>query len=130
MHFRFNLQLVVFQGYILLISRQTQVSILGIPWTQIPIKVEYWLIPDDGGSTYLWNVGRQLFYMAVHPRRQFWNWYFCSSSLNLQLFWQEQGFCNPWVGFYSHLGFCCRTWVLLKNNKPFYLGKCSEKIVM
>jgi hypothetical protein len=26
--------------------------------------------PDDGGSTYLWNVGRQLFYTAVHPRRQ------------------------------------------------------------
>jgi hypothetical protein len=24
------------------------------------------------GSTYLWNVGRQLFYTAVHPRRQFW----------------------------------------------------------
>jgi hypothetical protein len=30
------------------------------------------LIPDDGGSTHLWNVGRQLFYTAVHPRRQFW----------------------------------------------------------
>jgi hypothetical protein len=27
---------------------------------------------DDGGSTYLWNVGRQLLYTAVHPRRQFW----------------------------------------------------------
>jgi hypothetical protein len=26
----------------------------------------------DGGSTHLWNVGRQLFYTAVHPRRQFW----------------------------------------------------------
>jgi hypothetical protein len=30
------------------------------------------LIPDDGGSTHLWNVGRQLFYTAVHRRRQFW----------------------------------------------------------
>jgi hypothetical protein len=30
------------------------------------------LIPDDGGSTHLWNVGRQSFYTAVHPRRQFW----------------------------------------------------------
>jgi hypothetical protein len=29
-------------------------------------------IRDDGGSTYLWNVGRHLFYTAVHPRRQFW----------------------------------------------------------
>jgi hypothetical protein len=25
-----------------------------------------------GGSTYLWNVGRQLFYTTVHPRRQIW----------------------------------------------------------
>jgi hypothetical protein len=29
-------------------------------------------IPDDGGSTYLWNVGRQSFYTAVQPRRQLW----------------------------------------------------------
>jgi hypothetical protein len=27
------------------------------------------LIPDDGGSTHLWNVGRQSFYTAVYPRR-------------------------------------------------------------
>jgi hypothetical protein len=33
------------------------------------------LIPDDGGSTYLWNVGRQLFDTALHPRRQFWTSY-------------------------------------------------------
>jgi hypothetical protein len=33
------------------------------------------MIPDDGGSTYLWNVGRQLFYTAVHPRRQYWTSY-------------------------------------------------------
>jgi hypothetical protein len=30
------------------------------------------LIPDDGGSTHLWNVGRQSFYTAVQPRRQLW----------------------------------------------------------
>jgi hypothetical protein len=29
------------------------------------------LSSDDGGSTYLCNVGRQLFYTAVHPRRKF-----------------------------------------------------------
>jgi hypothetical protein len=34
------------------------------------------LIPDDGGSTHLWNVGRQSFYTAVHPRRQFWTSFF------------------------------------------------------
>jgi hypothetical protein len=32
-------------------------------------------IRDDGGSTYLWNICRQLFYTAVHPRRQFWTSY-------------------------------------------------------
>jgi hypothetical protein len=34
-----------------------------------------WLIPDDGGSTRLWNVGRQSFYTAVYPRRQLWTSY-------------------------------------------------------
>jgi hypothetical protein len=29
----------------------------------------------DQGSTYLWNVGPQLFYAAVHPRRQIWTSY-------------------------------------------------------
>jgi hypothetical protein len=33
----------------------------------------FWDQGDDNvGSTYLWNVGRQLFYTAVHPRRQIW----------------------------------------------------------
>jgi hypothetical protein len=36
----------------------------------------FWsLIPDDGGSTHLWNVGRQSFYTAVHLRRQSWWWW-------------------------------------------------------
>jgi hypothetical protein len=30
------------------------------------------LIVDDGGSTHLWNVGRQWIYTAVYPRRQLW----------------------------------------------------------
>jgi hypothetical protein len=33
------------------------------------------IIPDDGGSTHLWNVGRQSFYTAVYPRRQLWTTY-------------------------------------------------------
>jgi hypothetical protein len=33
---------------------------------------EHDVIPDDGGSTHLWNVGRQSFYTVVYPRRQFW----------------------------------------------------------
>jgi hypothetical protein len=42
---------------------------------QSTIILHGWLIPDDGGSTHIWNVGRQLFYAAVHPRRQFWTSY-------------------------------------------------------
>jgi hypothetical protein len=30
------------------------------------------IIPDDGGSSNLWNVDRQLIYTELHPRRQFW----------------------------------------------------------
>jgi hypothetical protein len=33
------------------------------------------VLPDDGGSTHLWNVGRQSFYTAVYPRRQLWTSY-------------------------------------------------------
>jgi hypothetical protein len=45
------------------------------------------IIPDDGGSTHLWNVGRQSFYTAVHPRRQFW----ISNILSGNLLWDECG---------------------------------------
>jgi hypothetical protein len=41
-------------------------------WDVLPCKI---IIPDDGGCTYLWNVGRQLFYTAVYPRKQFWTSY-------------------------------------------------------
>jgi hypothetical protein len=45
-------------------------------------------IPDDGGSTHLWNVGRQSFYTAVQPRRQLWTsdlFLTCMSSFFLVL---------------------------------------------
>jgi hypothetical protein len=35
-------------------------------------EARFYIIPDDGGSTHLWNVGRQSFYTAVQPRRQLW----------------------------------------------------------
>jgi len=41
-------------------------------WDVLPCKLIVIRDDDDGSSTYLWNVGRQLFYTAVHPRRQFW----------------------------------------------------------
>jgi hypothetical protein len=43
----------------------------GLLYNHVPFVLGS-LIPDDGGSTYLWNVGQQLFYTAVHPRRWFW----------------------------------------------------------
>jgi hypothetical protein len=46
-------------------------------WDVLPCKVTVGqrFRGDVGGSTYLWNVSRQLFYTAVHPRRQFWTSY-------------------------------------------------------
>jgi hypothetical protein len=38
------------------------------------------VIPDDGDSTHLWNVGRQSFYTAVYPRRQLWTVLNCLSN--------------------------------------------------
>jgi hypothetical protein len=40
-------------------------------WVVLPCK----MIPDDGGSTHLWKVGRQSFYTALQPRRQLWTSY-------------------------------------------------------
>jgi hypothetical protein len=40
---------------------------------------------DDGGSTHLWNVGRQSFYTAVHPKRQFWTSYSPPWKLEISL---------------------------------------------
>jgi hypothetical protein len=42
-------------------------------WDTLPCKII--VDPDDGGSTHVWNVGRQSFYTAVYPRRQFWTSY-------------------------------------------------------
>jgi hypothetical protein len=52
------------------------------------------LIPDGGGSTYLWNVGRQLFYTAVHPRRKFW------TSILYQLHFLSAVKYVPWLHHY------------------------------
>jgi hypothetical protein len=49
--------------------------------TTTTFRVVFWdillckIIADDGGSTHLWNVGRQSFYTAVYPRRQLWTSY-------------------------------------------------------
>jgi hypothetical protein len=47
-------------------------------------ELNFIIIRDDGGSTYLWNVGRQLFYTAVHPRRQFWSIILLSKTWHLE----------------------------------------------
>jgi hypothetical protein len=45
---------------------------------------------DDGGSTYLWNVRRRLFYTAVHPRRQIWTSYSPPWELETSHVWTWQ----------------------------------------
>jgi hypothetical protein len=46
--------------------------------------------PDDGGSTYFWNVGLQLFYTAVHIRRQIWTSLEIKLSRRIELLKAEQ----------------------------------------
>jgi hypothetical protein len=46
--------------------------------------------PDDGGSTYFWNVGRRLFYTAVHPRIQIWTSYSPPWELETSHVWAWQ----------------------------------------
>jgi hypothetical protein len=70
------------------------------------------IIPDDGGSTYLWNVGRQLFYTAVHPRRQFW-------TINCWLEFSRVGVAL------SINGRCFLTKYLVNNIKRV---KCKRKV--
>jgi hypothetical protein len=63
-------------------------------WDVLPCKIivdprlkgSCWLHHNDGEwSTYLWNVGRQLFYTAVHPRRQTWTSYSPRRELEISL---------------------------------------------
>jgi hypothetical protein len=72
------------------------------------------LIPDDGGSTYLWNVARQLFYTAVHPRRQFWTsysppWELGISHVEIMFEYTRNSFASLQYGTYkddSLPGYC------------------------
>jgi hypothetical protein len=49
------------------------------------------LIPDDGGSTHLWNIGRQSFYTAVYPRRLLW-----TKLYKIKLKYTEQSLLKHW----------------------------------
>jgi hypothetical protein len=50
--------------------------------------------PDDGSSTHLWNGGRQLFYTAVHLRRQIWTLYSPPWELEISQFFHCSKPCN------------------------------------
>jgi hypothetical protein len=84
--------------------------------------------PYDGGSTYIWNVGRQLFYTAVHPRRQIWSLYLLFWLIRLlpivteectEIWFSPSSSSFPgqwgfWEVFQSEKGF--RRWKSLKNT--------------
>jgi hypothetical protein len=86
------------------------------------------LIPDDGGSTHLWNVGRQSFYMAVYPRRQLWTSYSLPWELEIsqvsilnykdygghKILSGDQSQCEEWPNFIN-------TWSLLSETLVFNL---------
>jgi hypothetical protein len=61
-------------------------------------------ISDDGGSTHLWNVGRQSFYTAVYPRRQLWRY-----EWDLKLL--QRWICRWTCGLWRRLGL----WIGLSN---------------
>jgi hypothetical protein len=87
-------------------------------------RVVFWdILPPSSGSTHLWNVGRQLFYTAVYPRRQLWTSYSLpweleiSQKLSAQcyIFWHlprclllfQQPSCNwHWNGTTAHSPHC------------------------
>jgi hypothetical protein len=71
-------------------------------WTTISLKFRFvfWVVLPckitvdrslRGGSSYLWNVCRQLFYTAVYPRRQIWTSY--SPPWELEI-WHRQLACS------------------------------------
>jgi hypothetical protein len=72
-------------------------------------RISFW--DDDGGSTHLWNVGRELFYTAVHPRRQF-----------------RTSYSPPWELEISHGGMILtgENWRTLR--KPVPVTFCSPQI--
>jgi hypothetical protein len=73
-------------------------------------KRQLYHCPDDGGSTYLWNVGRQLFYNAVHPRRQIWTSY-----------------SPPWELEISHLLTCLDVSCVSASTSPVLSACWSRK---
>jgi hypothetical protein len=91
------------------------------------------IIPDDGSSTYLWNVGRQLFYTAVHLRRQFW-----TSSLMMEAVrTSEMSVDNYFTRQYipednsEHHPWWWRQYVPLKRRSTIILrGSTSQKTIL
>jgi hypothetical protein len=55
----------------------------GLLYNQLSFRARLINLPDDGGNTHLWNVGRPRFEnTAVHPRR-LWTSYEAPSSLDV-----------------------------------------------
>jgi hypothetical protein len=88
-------------------------------------------------SGYLWNGCRQLFYTAVHPRRQFWNKFVvceptaCPLSSDLPHAWINDSFkllskctIRKWTNFRD---LCKLEYIKLKDCF-YWAGRCSRVI--
>jgi hypothetical protein len=86
------------------------------------------LIPDDGGSTYLWNVGRQLFYTAVHPRNQFWTSYSQPWELEISHLYEltDRKVCNPTQCHFPHLLYIVILTALTFMERSMRWGNCCD----
>jgi hypothetical protein len=92
-------------------------------WDVLPCKV---IVGRRFRGVYcLWKVGRQLFYTAVHPRRQFWTSY--SPPWELEISHVKSNVCYllPWTN--EHLKFRlsfiflgCQNNFLLEGQKIIY----------
>jgi hypothetical protein len=84
------------------------------------------LIPDDGGSMHLWNVGRQLFYTAVHPRRQFWTSYSPPWEVEISEFCAFVNLCTSLL-FSVKTAWYVSLWSENKQNHSFSLRHSYEE---
>jgi hypothetical protein len=95
-------------------------------WVILPCRmIVDRLIPDDGGSTHLWNVGRQSFYTAVQPRRQLWTSFHTQWYTMYCVVFQLKYETPVWMGNQSEVKTIPSTLELRHKQVYLYPNNCS-----